>query len=103
MAHKFTLEIELGNAAMSTPLNVARALDTVAARLRNGEREGRIRDVNGNTCGTWAIAHDTGEACAKCGRPSGEGAIQQTNRDTGDRRVLCVACHNALTSDGDSS
>jgi len=54
---KFTLEIELGNDAMSSPRDVSKALEEIARDLRrNGfcdEGGGVIRDVNGNKVGTW--------------------------------------------------
>ena len=54
---KFTLEIELGNDAMQSPYDVAKALQVIAEDLRrNGfadEGTGVIRDANGNRVGTW--------------------------------------------------
>lgn len=61
---KFTLEIELGNAAMSDYLDIATAVGSVFNRLHalhaQGEdtqryASGPIRDVNGNSVGQWAI------------------------------------------------
>lgn len=56
---KFTLEVELGNAAMQTLEDVSSAIhgigldgETVAARVGEG---GRIRDLNGNTVGKWEV------------------------------------------------
>jgi len=60
---KFTLEIELGNDAMTTPDDVAYLLGVVAEQLdavdafRAGD-EGRTRDVNGNTVGRWQVLGD---------------------------------------------
>lgn len=53
----FRLGIELGNAAMSTPQHVARALQEVARRIDHGGEfiEGNIRDENGNTVGSWDV------------------------------------------------
>lgn len=58
---KFTLSIELGNEAMQDSEDVAHALRTVAGKvaeyyapLEGGER-GSIRDLNGNTCGSWEV------------------------------------------------
>lgn len=53
---KFELEIALGNAAMQTSADVARALERIASRLRNiADDEGAsIRDENGNKVGTWS-------------------------------------------------
>ena len=56
---KFTLEIELGNAAMRTAEDVAERLERTAKKLReNGlirNFYGRIGDRNGNTVGTWQV------------------------------------------------
>jgi hypothetical protein len=49
----FTMRIRVGNAAMSTPEDVARALETVASRLKDGYTEGVIHDANGNLTGDW--------------------------------------------------
>lgn len=54
---KFKLEIELGNAAMLTAENVAGALNRVSYELDTSETpgglSGNIRDINGNTVGSW--------------------------------------------------
>jgi hypothetical protein len=55
MGDGFTLVIELGNAAMLGPRNVAPALSKVAGRLESGETDGRIMDVNGNSVGNWNL------------------------------------------------
>jgi hypothetical protein len=64
-ADKFTVEIELGNAAMQTYSDVASALQEVATKLavgfaHGGDRslpssgaEGKIYDANGNVVGKW--------------------------------------------------
>lgn len=49
----FTLEITLGNAAMKSREDLASALRKVAGELCDGSDSGRIRDVNGNTVGTY--------------------------------------------------
>ncbi len=54
MTHALTLEIALGNAAMSTRTEVADALRDVAFRLEQGGTEGGIRDVCGNTVGRYS-------------------------------------------------
>lgn len=59
---KFTIEIDLGNDAMHTLGDIARALSRIAATLAEepeaeadpGQR-GRIRDVNGNRVGEWLV------------------------------------------------
>jgi hypothetical protein len=54
----FTLTINLGNAAMQTPDDVARALAVVASRVvrcysgLDGD-VGKVWDDNGNTVGQW--------------------------------------------------
>ena len=55
----FTLEINLGNAAMRTADDVCRALRKVAARLEGREWEEweeNIRDDNGNKVGSWSLS-----------------------------------------------
>jgi DUF917 family protein len=52
----FTLTIELGNDAMRSKRDVAKALEVVADRLRSQVAEGKIRDVNGNTVGSFAYS-----------------------------------------------
>jgi SMC interacting uncharacterized protein involved in chromosome segregation len=52
---KFTLTIEFGNASMRTRRDLANALTKVAARIIVDGPEGKIRDVNGNTVGSWEI------------------------------------------------
>lgn len=63
---KFTLEIELGNEAMQSACDVARALDTVRGRVIEyggdfyGLRGGApVCDINGNTVGAWKIGEDS--------------------------------------------
>lgn len=60
---RFVLEIQLGNAEMETPAQIADALYAVANKLSElgGEREaanvsGYIRDANGNTVGNYATS-----------------------------------------------
>lgn len=64
----FKLKIELGNAEMRNPHHVADALEILAARLRPpycyfGEEDsvesGNIRDLNGNTVGSWKLEEET--------------------------------------------
>lgn len=59
---QFKLTIELGNDAMSRYDDVADALAKLAKTLRHGTDDlvgaadaGRIRDINGNTVGTWEV------------------------------------------------
>ena len=54
---KFTLKIELGNDAMLSRRDVARALRKVADRLRNEDRDdAKILDDNGNSVGEWELS-----------------------------------------------
>lgn len=63
--NKFTLEIELGNDAMKSDADIARALRQVANRLREnkytkvvkgfGDVTRGIMDRNGNTVGLWTL------------------------------------------------
>jgi hypothetical protein len=64
---EFTLTIKLGNAAMCDPLDVARALKELAEKIAsevgtevNGSWEcaGIIRDLNGNSVGTYSGAYE---------------------------------------------
>jgi len=52
---RFTLSIELGNAAMQTGRDVADLLRRVADRLDDGLPDGPrpVRDLNGNTVGYY--------------------------------------------------
>lgn len=57
---KFTLEIEMGNAAMLTRADIAEALHKVARKVGDSDTteadSGGITDLNGNRVGRWA--HD---------------------------------------------
>lgn len=58
---KFILEIEIGNDAMQTYVNIAEALANVAQKLKYDFMAPvrsdwyTIRDINGNTVGKWFI------------------------------------------------
>lgn len=62
---RFTVEIRLGNAAMSSPDCMADALHSVEERLESfyasgslaewGGLSGGIFDANGNSVGRWAV------------------------------------------------
>lgn len=58
---RFTLTIELGNAAMMTGEHVAAALKSVAEWIDDdtpftGAEDGEsIRDINGNRVGGWSV------------------------------------------------
>lgn len=54
MFDRFELNITLGNDAMQSGPDVARALREVADRIEDGlEARGPIRDANGNTVGQY--------------------------------------------------
>jgi len=53
---QFKIWITLGNEAMQTGDDIARALRDVAAKLEGGEIEGTIRDENGNKVGTFKLS-----------------------------------------------
>jgi hypothetical protein len=54
----FTLTVTLGNEAMCTTEDVADLLVNAATRIRNAGYaaiEGKLRDANGNTVGSWSF------------------------------------------------
>lgn len=53
MRAQVRVSIKLGNAAMQTPEDVAGVLRTIADRFEQGFTEGKIRDMNGNTVGSF--------------------------------------------------
>ncbi len=58
---RFTLTIELGNDAMRTRADVGRALAQLARSPRFSGDEGKIRDENGNTVGSWRFEESEGK------------------------------------------
>lgn len=53
---EFTLHIQLGNEAMSTPEDVARELHAVAEQLREDpQSDGTIVELNGNSVGSFHL------------------------------------------------
>jgi hypothetical protein len=63
---KFTLSIELGNAAMQDDNDIADALEAIAIRLRTHQYcQGQddftrgIKDENGNHVGEWSLTFDS--------------------------------------------
>jgi len=52
---EFKLHIDLGDQAMKDAKDVVGALRTIGTRLMNGEQEGIVKDINGNTCGHWSL------------------------------------------------
>jgi hypothetical protein len=67
----FTLTITVGNDAMQTRRDIAKALRAVAERLASpyGETtdDGAIFDLNGNKVGRWAIDQNSFEIVRKRG------------------------------------
>jgi hypothetical protein len=55
---KFTVEIEMGNAAMETREDVADALSMVSLMVREGQESGKVRDINGNTVGKFTFTRE---------------------------------------------
>jgi hypothetical protein len=58
----FIIRLNLGNAAMRTPGDVANALRRTADSLDRMDRytmgrqtDGLIKDINGNTVGSWGV------------------------------------------------
>ena len=60
MGAEFKLQIDLGNDAMTSADDVARALERVARQLRAGKVRGNISDDNGNTVGAFALVPGKG-------------------------------------------
>ena len=52
---KFFIEIELGNDAMRSKRDVARALSEISSKLSLNKEYGIVMDVNGNSCGCWGF------------------------------------------------
>jgi len=55
MIGKFFIEIELGNDAMRSKRDVARALSEISSKLSLNKEYGIVMDVNGNSCGCWGF------------------------------------------------
>ena len=49
----FKLEIDTDNAAFEDPSEVPRMLREAAKKIEAGTMSGKLRDINGNTCGEW--------------------------------------------------
>lgn len=60
MGAEFKLQIDLGNDAMTSADDVARALERIARQLRAGQARGVVRDVNGNVVGAYALVPGKG-------------------------------------------
>jgi len=59
----FRLQIETGNAAFHEDGagEISRILENVAERVKNGDHTGIVRDVNGNTVGSFELEIDSSE------------------------------------------
>jgi hypothetical protein len=67
MVGTFTLDIDVGSAAMAEVEDIVAALREVADRFGDGmEQDGKIIDANGNTVGRFAYVDD--EAAAGRGK-----------------------------------
>jgi hypothetical protein len=68
MYYRFELKIELGNDAMQTGADVARALRKLAEHMEDTDLEtpidrpdsGHVRDTNGNRVGIWCVRRRLG-------------------------------------------
>ena len=49
------IEIETGNAAFEHPDQLDRILENVSKRINEGQTEGKLRDINGNTVGFFNL------------------------------------------------
>lgn len=53
---KFEIRIKSDNDALTNedaPVEIARILRSIATRIVQGENVGKVRDINGNTVGTY--------------------------------------------------
>lgn len=57
MSHKLYMTIDLGNAAMQRPAEVARAVRIAAEEIDEGYEGKLIRDDWGNTVGHWSVTY----------------------------------------------
>lgn len=61
---KFKLNIEMGNSNMMTRHHVARTLKAIARDIDTAfvlRDEMKIRDINGNTVGSWEFTEEDGD------------------------------------------
>lgn len=73
MHNRFTLEIRLGNDAMQTPSDVARALSDISHQLEAESSwddaeaiKKRLTDINGNTVGWWELDEPQYSSVVEC-------------------------------------
>lgn len=102
----FTLTIQTDGAAFEDPgrelarilRHLARELPILACPIVPGDVDGKLRDVNGNTCGRWeltpaVVIQGTEAECRHCGRAifSHDGGWIDPNA-TGDDLVWRETC-----------
>lgn len=58
MEGTLTITIDLGNEAMRETEDIADAVDYVRQAIADGKTYGKVRDVNGNTVGTFNTEED---------------------------------------------
>ncbi len=75
---KLTLTLETDNAAFQTGSELSRILHSLAAKGQwdnlhsyHGEGEQKLKDANGNTCGTWKIVDEEDVELRKEEAPTG--------------------------------
>ena len=51
----FKMKFQTENAAFENDQEVVRILKEVAEKIKNGASGGKIRDINGNTVGSWEV------------------------------------------------
>lgn len=91
---QFTLTVKLGNEAMKTRDDVAKALRHAADALQAGlADEGAIRDDNGNRVGGWSFEDDPRRFDGDCF--AFRGKLEVYAKDEQEARELAVAvCAN---------
>lgn len=63
MENTFSLGIKLGDAALTSmgSTELSRVIRVVADKVESGETSGNIKDINGNTVGTFEITKEDEE------------------------------------------
>lgn len=71
---RFMLNIDMRNVAMRSDEDVAAAIHEVARKVEESSQSGIVRDANGNTVGSYEVAHEPWPphisltyACPECG------------------------------------
>lgn len=52
---KLSINIESNNAGLKTQSSVTAAVKAALERIKNGQHEGKVLDVNGNSVGTFVF------------------------------------------------